>query len=132
MTHWDPCADCRLCIDACPTHALEYPGVLVAHQCIAFQTIENKGEIPAEIAAVMKDSIFGCDICQNVCPWNQKSGNSITSVFKPGAHSQLSPEEWYSISDEDFKSICHETVMERTGPEKIRKTAAIILKNRSR
>lgn len=126
---WDPCAGCRLCIDSCPTGALEFPGVLVAHKCIAYQTIENKGEIPAEIAGVMKDSIYGCDICQNVCPCNQ-IGTKTTTVFKPRPHSLLSAEEWRDITDEMFQRLCHETVMERSGPDKIRQTAALIVQNR--
>jgi epoxyqueuosine reductase len=71
------CEDCRLCIDNCPTQALAEPGILDARKCISYQTIENKGNIPEEIKKSMTESIFGCDICQNVCPWN----NSHSMAF---------------------------------------------------
>lgn len=68
----DHCGSCTACIDACPTDAIVKPYVVDGSRCISYLTIENKGEIPGEFAGNMDNWIFGCDICQDVCPWNNK------------------------------------------------------------
>ena len=123
------CTDCRLCIDSCPTGALSFPGILDAKKCIAYQTIENKGDIPAEVASEIKESIYGCDICQNVCPWNTKN-NNFSSIIKTLAHTVISPEEWLEMSDENFNTMCSNTVISRRGLNKIKNNALIVLKNK--
>lgn len=72
----DRCGSCTRCIDACPTDALVAPGKMDARRCIAYLTIEKRGEVPREFRSAVGHQVFGCDICQDVCPWNSKPGNA--------------------------------------------------------
>jgi epoxyqueuosine reductase len=100
----DRCGSCTRCIDACPTQALVAPGKLDARLCIAYLTIEKRGEIPEELRSQMGHQVFGCDICQDVCPWNNKTGNAPpTSLpeFQPREglyHPEL---QWLAQMDEE-------------------------------
>lgn len=79
------CGNCRRCIDACPTKAIESPYLLNSKSCISYQTIENKGEIAPEVYPLLKNNIYGCDICQRVCPWNRFSSAHRTEEFRPSS-----------------------------------------------
>ena len=79
----DHCGSCTRCIDACPTQAILPKHTLDARRCISYLTIENKGEIPAEFRDKMGDWIFGCDICQQVCPWNRFADQQVDASFAP-------------------------------------------------
>lgn len=87
----DLCGHCRRCIDACPTAAIVSPGEVDSRRCIAYHTIENRGEIPAGLARGFGDWIFGCDICQEVCPWNRAVPTSNEPDFAP-RHEHAWPE----------------------------------------
>ncbi len=100
----DRCGTCRRCIDACPTHCIRADRTLDSAKCISYLTIENKDQIPAEIRGSVGQWVFGCDICQTVCPWNHRSG---LPKQNQAANAALEPEEMIldlSLTPEEFKS----------------------------
>ena len=88
----DRCGTCRRCIDACPTSAIVEPYILDASRCIAYFTIEARGTIPEEFRPGIGRHVFGCDICQDVCPWNRKAPTTLLPGFQPRNFEQISQE----------------------------------------
>lgn len=108
------CGNCTRCIEACPTQALT-PYVLDARRCISYQTIENRGEIDPELKGKFENRVFGCDICQDVCPWNLKSESHREPAFGPDSKlMDLKKEEWNELDKSTFNSLFRNSAVKRT------------------
>lgn len=112
----DYCGTCTKCIDACPTDALIHPYVIDAKKCISYLTIELKDEIlPAEFKGKMDDWMFGCDICQDVCPWNRFAKKHTESRFNPQKELlEMSKSDWKDLTEEIFQEVFRKSAVKRT------------------
>jgi len=129
----DHCGSCRACMDACPTDAIVEDRVVDANRCISYQTIENRGEIPEDIARKHGDWVFGCDICQEVCPWNRKAPNSTWDVLTGRPEIAFpSLTELAEIDDATFKEMFAGTPVRRAKGAGMRQNAQIALANLQR
>jgi epoxyqueuosine reductase len=112
----DHCGNCTRCIDACPTRALVAPYILDARRCISYQTIENRREIDPELKGKFENRVFGCDICQDVCPWNLKSEPHQEQAFALNPKlMKLTKEEWNEIDKPEFNDLFRNSAVKRTG-----------------
>lgn len=111
----DHCGTCTRCLDACPTDAIIAPQVVDGTKCISYLTIELKNEIPNEFKGKMDNWMFGCDICQDVCPWNRFSKAHNETAFKPeNGLLELNTRELTEITDEVFKKVFKGSAVKRT------------------
>jgi epoxyqueuosine reductase len=128
------CGSCRKCLDACPTGALEAPYVLNANRCLSYLTIEHKGPIEDKTALAMGDQLFGCDRCQDVCPWNKRLDASAASesAFPSASENgvSLDPIELLSLDEDTFRERFKKTPFARPGRSAMLRNAAIVLGNR--
>ena len=109
------CGTCTSCIDACPTGAITEPYVVDGSKCISYFTIELKGAIPEDMKGKFKNRIFGCDICQDVCPYNSKPLFHSEERFLPHPDLiEMNKEEWYDITEDVFKRIFKKSAVKRT------------------
>lgn len=111
----DHCGSCTACIDACPTGAIVADRVVDGSKCISYFTIELKDEIPTSVKGQFEDWVFGCDICQNVCPWNRFSKPHNEPLFNP--HPELlsmSKKDWEEITEEVFREVFRKSAVKRT------------------
>ncbi|MEX0692235.1 MAG: tRNA epoxyqueuosine(34) reductase QueG [Gemmatimonadales bacterium] len=111
----DRCGSCTACLDACPTHAFPEPRVLDATRCISYATIEHKGPLPEAVAGQRGDWIFGCDICNDVCPWNQKFASSAGAMEMTPRLAWLRRDVFTDMSAEEFGIQYGSTPLERPG-----------------
>ncbi|MEL6916910.1 MAG: tRNA epoxyqueuosine(34) reductase QueG [Bacteroidota bacterium] len=111
----DHCGTCTACIDACPTKAIVAPYVVDGSKCISYFTIELKNEIPNEFQGKFDDWMFGCDICQDVCPWNRFSKSHNEPLFDPNPEIiSMSKKDWEEITEEVFKKVFQKSAVKRT------------------
>jgi epoxyqueuosine reductase len=144
----DLCGSCRRCLDACPTQAFVEPYVMDARKCISYLTIELRGSIPEEFRAPMGNHVFGCDICQDVCPWNRRAPMVTLQPFQPrvfpapeedGSGAPLTPQdeslylprlEWLlGLSESDFRKLFRGSAIKRTKWRGLLRNACIALGN---
>jgi epoxyqueuosine reductase len=144
----DLCGSCRRCLDACPTQAFVEPYVMDARKCISYLTIELRGSIPEEFRAPMGNHVFGCDICQDVCPWNRRAPIVALTPFQPrvfpapeenhaGASLPLQDESLYlprlewllGLSEADFRELFRGSPIKRTKWRGLLRNACIALGN---
>jgi epoxyqueuosine reductase len=124
----DHCGTCRRCIDACPTEAISPQGYLLdASKCISYLTIELKDAIPQEFQDKMDNWMFGCDVCQDVCPWNRFSTRHEEPAFEP--HPDLlgmKKSEWMEITEEVFGRVFQKSAVKRTKLEGLKRNIAFL------
>jgi epoxyqueuosine reductase len=128
----DRCGTCRRCLDACPTGALDAPYQMDARRCISYLTIEHRGPIDAELMAGMGRQIFGCDICQDVCPWNSPRRALISADPELAARAELvNPAlEWLAaMSNADFERTFNGSPVRRAGFDGLRRNIAVAMGN---
>lgn len=112
----DHCGECTACIDSCPTEAIVEPYVVDGSKCISYFTIELKENIPNEFKGKFNDWIFGCDICQDVCPWNKFSKPHKEPLFNPSSKTMdMSEKQWQEITEETFNKIFKNSPLKRAG-----------------
>ena len=125
----DHCGTCTKCIDACPTQAITEPYVVDGSKCISYLTIELKDNIPSEFKGQYEDWIFGCDICQDVCPWNRFSKTHNEPLFNP--HPELlsmTKKDWEEITEDVFKDIFQKSAVKRTKLEGLKRNIQFLRK----
>ncbi len=116
------CGTCNICIDSCPTNAIVSPYSIDANRCIAYNTIENKGTIPIEIKEKMNGWIYGCDICQEVCPWNNKTRyESKTEFISFEKLEAMTDSDWQNLSMENFNDFFKNSPLKRAKYERLKR-----------
>ena len=111
----DYCGSCTRCIDACPTQAIISEKIIDGSRCISYATIELKDQIPDFFRDKMEDWMFGCDICQDVCPWNRFAAPTLEEKFNPKqAINDFSKQDWKEITQEIFSSVFKKSAVKRT------------------
>ncbi len=126
----DRCGTCTRCIDACPTQALIAPYELDSNKCISYLTIEKRGAIPEELREGMGRQVFGCDICQDVCPWNRKAPSSDKPEFQAREGLVNPALAWLAeISEEEFREKFRGSPVKRTKRSGLRRNALIAIGN---
>ena len=127
----DYCGTCRACLDACPTRAFPEPYVLDATRCVSYLTIELRNDVPPSLRSEIGDWVFGCDICQEVCPWNRRAPVSGEEAFTPAAQSNpVSLTDLLAMTESDFHARFRRTPQWRAKRRGLLRNAALAAGNR--
>jgi epoxyqueuosine reductase len=111
----DYCGTCTKCIDACPTEAIVAPQIVDGSKCISYYTIELKDAIPADVKGKFDNWMFGCDVCQDVCPWNRFSKPHNEPQFNPtNGLLEMTKKDWLELTEETFKKVFKDSAVKRT------------------
>jgi epoxyqueuosine reductase len=128
----DRCGTCRRCIDACPTAAITAPYQLDARKCISYLTIEHRGEIESELQRKIGEWLYGCDICQDVCPWNSKALPALDPALQPRFPSGSADlRQWLAWTDDDYRTTLRGSAMKRVKLPVLQRNARIVVENLS-
>ncbi len=123
----DHCGSCTACIDACPTQAIVEPYKVDGSKCISYFTIELKNEIPSSVSGQFDDWMFGCDVCQDVCPWNRFSEAHKEPLFDPNPQVlSNSKKDWEEVTKEVFSEIFKKSALKRTKFEGLRRNITFL------
>jgi epoxyqueuosine reductase len=123
------CGTCTACLDACPTGALTAPYTLDARRCISYLTIEHRGSIPEETRPLISDWVFGCDVCQEVCPWNRRFAHPAREpTFRP-VNATLDLSKVLALDEDGFRSRFRDTPLWRARRAGLLRNAAVVLGN---
>jgi epoxyqueuosine reductase len=129
----DHCGTCTSCIDACPTNAIYEPYKVDSNKCISYLTIELKDNIPEEFQEQLGEWMFGCDICQDVCPWNRKSAYGHIDDLRPRDQVLAPPDrDWTSLTKEGFDTLFEGSPVRRAGYDRFKNQAEIVMNNLKR
>lgn len=127
------CGDCRRCLRSCPTGAIEKPHRVNANKCISYQTIENKGAISPDIVPNLRNNVFGCDICQKVCPWNRGARPHATPELMPSeAFMSLDLAQLTEMSEETYRAVFRHSAVKRVKYTGLKRNAEAISKSRNK
>jgi epoxyqueuosine reductase len=126
----DQCGGCTICLDACPTGALVDAGELDASRCISYLTIEHKGAVPEEKRALIGEHVYGCDVCQEVCPYNLAPLSTLDPAWQPKAgRAEATPARLWAQSDFELHHLLEGSAMTRVTMARLRRNLAIVLGN---
>jgi epoxyqueuosine reductase len=124
----EKCGNCRICIDSCPTGAINSNRTIDARRCIANLTIGNRGPVPDEIIPLMGRKVYSCDICQDVCPWNKNAIPHSTQEFTISDElAQMTKEEWLFLDKDKFNALFKGTPVERVKFERFKRNIEVVL-----
>jgi epoxyqueuosine reductase len=126
----DRCGTCRRCIDACPTSAITAPYQLDARKCISYLTIEHRGDIAADLQPKIGEWLYGCDICQDVCPWNSRAAIATDPALQPRFPSGTADlRQWLSWNQDDYRTTLRGSAMKRVKLPVLQRNAGIVVEN---
>lgn len=129
----DHCGTCRACLDACPTQAFPSPHLLDATRCISYWTIEHRGSIPEEVRTGLSEWLFGCDVCQMVCPWNRKPDPEVARELSPESwNEKVDCRFWLELDEQGFRERFRRTPFWRTRLQGMQRNAMIVAANTGR